>query len=84
MTNCCGKPHSSRFCPDCGRQLCAAGSLFGLLSHCRKMEKVQGGRAKTYARQEEETQAHGAKVSAEKWKAWGDALAALLDEPAAI
>lgn len=76
-TQCCGKVRTSRFCPDCGQNLGGA-IIFDLLKHCRTQEDRQ----RKQSRNQNYGSSHiaAAEKSAAKFKAWGDALAALLGQ----
>lgn len=82
---CCGQPRTSRFCPDCGKQL-AGDPLMELLIHCRISEKKQRTQAENFrdcgkpddpGRKEA---VESRTMRADVWKARADALVKLMDE----
>ena len=84
---CCGAERTTPFCPQCGRQL-KNNLLWDLLALCRKNEKAHRTRSATKQRKYQHDPEKGKRDLmesedntrfAEKWKAWGDALAALLE-----
>lgn len=89
MTHCCGKDRAARFCPDCGKPFESVGLLHDLLAHLRKTEKMRRSTVKHDERKIGERPEHGRRYkkysashdrSAEKFKAWGDALEVLLNK----
>lgn len=88
MPGCCGKSRSTPFCPECGKRVASRLGIEGLLDHCRVTAKSLQGcyeSAMNDARMQKDRAAHfksraASKLKAyEKWKAWGDALAELID-----
>lgn len=82
---CCGKPRTTPFCPQCGKGLDVHTGLGDLLAHCRSTEKriradarrfrwnfkeVGNSRYSELARRSDEM--------ADKWKTWAEALAELM------
>jgi hypothetical protein len=94
MVTCCGQDRASRFCPECGKKL-QDHPLDSLLSHAREVLKVQETRAanlrKKIAWQAENPDARRYRPDvceedliaperlAAKWRAWAEALEAVLD-----
>lgn len=91
MATCCGAEVKTPFCPSCGKQLKPADPLRGLLAHVRSMAKMQEtireNRRNSPSRQprddeqkrKRERRQKRDEARCAKWKAWGDALEALLD-----
>lgn len=93
---CCGALRTSRFCPECGKEL-VTSPLADLLAHCRQGERKlraeaknwrdtaqhpdQRGRTDGYPQRCEERAAHVDR-RADRWKGWIDALAAVVAAPA--
>jgi hypothetical protein len=94
MPKCCGRNRDSRFCPDCGKKLGDDNGLQGQQAHCRKTERHHRALARNRARDIERAKSKGeetpdwwhnvkdgAETTANRWKAWGDGLANLIDPP---
>lgn len=84
MTECCGESGEIRFCPRCGFRL-VFDPLVDLLKHCRSTESECRSRARLAQRNSlgatadwVAKQVENDGREAEKWKAWGDALAVRL------
>lgn len=80
---CCGTEQPTRFCPHCGKELVPENSLRTLLAHLRVLQSRTEAQAETWAARkstsEREKRADARKVrAAAKWKAWADALEAML------
>ncbi|CEF48307.1 unnamed protein product [uncultured bacterium] len=86
---CCGKERTSRFCPDCGNAL-QSGGLWELLSHMRVVIRTQSRSAERNARKSQcsgindpsfyARRADSQRKAADKWTAWADELAKLLED----
>jgi hypothetical protein len=76
---CCGKPHATRFCPDCGKSLRGNSDLEELLIHVRGTAKRS--RAPLISgRSHGENYLEQQRAVAEKWERWGNALALAISE----
>jgi hypothetical protein len=82
MTTCCGAERSTPFCPMCGKRLIRNEGLYGLLLQCRTTEKKMRSKLEYSARDGDQREKESILSSADKWKAWGDALAKLLEDQA--
>lgn len=80
---CCGKARTTRFCPDCGKRLRNDDGLYGLLIHCRKNEekfRSEHQRCDVSEMSDAQLIYRSSRLdAADKWKAWGDQLAQILD-----
>jgi hypothetical protein len=74
---CCGKSRTGRFCSNCGKPFAEDG-LWALVKLCRTSEKARRSRARAMAVKYPRA-AEAAERSAARWKAWGEALEALLN-----
>lgn len=87
---CCGKPRTSPFCPDCGNKLESDDPLVGLLVSCRRSERAHRASARRWReklgqpgeetwKEFHEDQAAESDAKAAEWKARADALADLIE-----
>jgi len=72
---CCGQERTTRFCPECGKQVSDSSGLYGLLAHCRKSAQHAQKESESWdAHDPERPAAKRSKVNAAKWKTWVDVL----------
>jgi hypothetical protein len=85
-TECCGKPRDTPFCPRCGGRLAGESPLDELLRHIRVTERNSRAQQERWSKPRpgndpsdvSPTLAERKRATADKWKAWGDALARLM------
>ncbi len=89
--DCCGQPCSTKFCPHCGETM-ALDPLVRLLRHIRGTQATAERTATKYEEYANETdreawsresclrKASRSRRTAQKWQAWGEALAEVLGE----
>jgi len=77
---CCGKLRTTKFCPDCGAKLGETPTLDQLLAHCRKTQAAHESRMTTWLEQGNQKEVDSQARAANKWRAWADALEALITQ----
>jgi hypothetical protein len=84
---CCGNKHTTRYCPDCGKPLVNSPAA-ELLAYCRRNEEQYQARVNNGRERHQKGGPKGdhwlrvadlAEPQYQKWKAWGDALASLIN-----
>lgn len=88
VVKCCGKKRTSKFCPECGKEL-GGSPLYGLLAHCRKIrsqyarwvKELEDRVASSNAQSKEKVQGWltAKRRKLEQWASWVDTLSELLD-----
>jgi hypothetical protein len=90
---CCGSERKTPYCPQCGKQLLSSHPLSGLQNHCRAQanrlreesikcketaDRCEYGDGHTeYNRKRATSSSH----RSDKWQAWADALAEVINAP---
>jgi hypothetical protein len=88
LTECCGRPCDTPFCPLCGERREAVQCLRALLAHCRARQKAAHVRARRCADWvrgqpqydfKDEKRLDDRRAVADRWGAWADALEVVLE-----
>jgi len=75
---CCGKERTTKYCPDCGKELNADAPLAGLLRHCESTLEAANKKRKEATEAKDDKSLVSAEKSIAKWHQWVCALEAVV------